>query len=240
MPRRTGEHAHYAVTIHDGRPIADELTLEGAGIELVAHETAVKDFYDDAEVEAVYYPEVVAHVKQATGAAKVVVFDHTVRVEGDGPHGAPRRPVRVVHNDYTELSGPQRVRDLVPADEVEAWLAGRFAIINVWRPIRGPVEAAPLAACDARSLAPGDLVPTDLVYQDRTGEIYSIAFNPAHRWIYFPHMQANETMLIKSYDSATDGRARFTPHSAFDHPATPAEGAVRESIEVRTLVFFDA
>ncbi|MCH7555186.1 MAG: hypothetical protein IIC08_04235 [Proteobacteria bacterium] len=152
---------------------------------------------------------------------------------------AERAPVRLTHNDYTEKSGPQRVRDLFDADEAEALLAHRFAEINVWRPITGPVQRSPLALIDAQSLAPGDLVKADLVYEDRTGEIYHVAYNPDHLWFYFPAMERHEVVLIKGYDSATDGRARFTPHTAFDDPTTPEDAPPRESIEVRALAFFD-
>ncbi len=174
------------------------------GFILTHQNSAVKNFYDDGEVRSVYYPEVERLVKEATGAARVLVFDHNVRrgtSAGPAEKGV-REPVKYAHNDYTVKSGPQRVRDLLPADEAEALLKNRFAVINVWRPIRGPVEETPLAVCDARSIAPQDLVPTDLRYPDRTGEVYSLAFNPAHRWFYFPRMRADEVMLLKCYDSA--------------------------------------
>jgi hypothetical protein len=148
-----------------------------------------------------------------------------------------REPVKFAHNDYTVKSGPQRVCDLLPAEASEL-LKHRFAMINVWRPIRGPVQESPLGVCDARSIAPTDWVPSDLKYRDRTGEVYSITFNPNHRWFYFSRMQPNEATLLKCYDSMEDGRARFTAHSAFEDPSSPPDAAPRESIEVRTLVFF--
>ena len=111
-------------------------------------------------------------------------------------------------------------------------------MINVWRPIRGPVEEMPLAVCDARTIAPQDLVPTDLKYPDRIGEVHSLAYNPAHRWFFVPRMEAAEVLLLKCYDSADDGRARFTAHGAFEDPTTRPGAPARESIEVRTLAFF--
>jgi hypothetical protein len=128
------------------------------------------------------------------------------------------------------------VRDLL-GDEADALLRGRVQVINLWRPIRGPLRDAPLAVCDARSVAPGDLVPSDLVYRDRVGETYGVTFNPQHRWFYVPDMQPDEALLLKCYDSATDGRARFAPHTAFEDPTAPADVAPRESIELRTFVF---
>ena len=99
-----------------------------------------------------------------------------------------REPVRYMHNDYTELSGPRRVHDLLPPEEAERWAAHRFAIINVWRSIGPPVETTPLAFTDAQSLDERDLVATDLVYPDRVGEIYHLAFNPKQRWHYISRM----------------------------------------------------
>lgn len=243
-PRRDAEYAPYRVRIRDARPLARDLSLDRQGFALVRHDTAVANFYDDEAVETVYYPEMERLVKQATGAAKVLVFDHTIRVDGgtkpdeNGLPQATRAPVRSVHNDYTDRSGPQRVRDLLDGAEAEARLGRRFAVVNVWRPIVGPVEATPLAVADARSVAPEDFVASDLVYEDRVGEFHNVAHSPDHRWYYFPKMARDEAMLIKCFDSATDGRARFTAHTAFDDPTTPADAAPRESIEIRTLAFF--
>lgn len=232
----------HTIAIHDMRPLADGLTLDQQGFALVDAPTHVTDFYDDKQLEATYYAEAEDLVKQATGANRVVVFDHTIRrrehgVEDRTP-GIPRQPVTRIHGDYTEVSGPQRVRDLMGA-EADDLLNRRFAIVNVWRPIHGPLYDAPLAVCDAKSVADGDLVGQDLIYRDRTGEIYGLTFNPAHRWYYAPAMQADEALLLKCFDSARDGRTRFMPHTSFADPNAPVDMLPRESIELRTLVFFD-
>jgi len=238
--RRTGTYAPTLVAIRNARPIAGALSLDRQGFSLVRHDTNFADFRGSDAVRQRYYPEMAQLVRAHTGAARVEVFDHNVRLEGAPDRDAQglRAPVRMVHNDYTAKSGPQRVRDLF-GDQAEALLEKRFAIINVWRPIAGPVETAPLAFADARSIAPEDLVPLDLVYADRTGEIYNVAYSPDQRWYYLPRMERHEAVLIKGYDSEADGRARFTPHTAFDDPATPLGAAPRHSIEVRTLAFFD-
>lgn len=236
---RTGEFGYHRMPIRDGREIRDELTLEQQGFELRAHRSAVTDFYDDAQVEGISFPEVVSLLKQATGATRVLIFDHTVR-SGDESMRAARKvrePVQQVHNDYTVKSGPQRVRDLLP-DEADELLKKRFAMVNVWRPI-APVHTDPLAVCDAQSIAPADLVPTDLVYADRVGEVYNISHNPAHQWYYFSQMQPDEVVLLKCFDSKADGRARFTAHTAFADPSSRPDAPPRESIEIRTLLFFD-
>ena len=150
---------------------------------------------------------------------------------------AVREAVQRVHNDYTVKSGPQRVRDLFPADEAEWLLRHRVAMVNVWRPIRGPVRDMPLAVADAASIAFDDLVPSDLIYRDRVGETYGVSFSPRHRWFYFPEMTPDEALFIKVYDSDAR-RARFSAHTAFADPTAPADAAPRESIEVRTFAFF--
>jgi hypothetical protein len=144
---------------------------------------------------------------------------------------------------YTTIiprSPVHRVRDHLPDAEAQERLRHRFAEINVWRPIRGPVESMPLAVCDAQSIDSKDFVPTDLVYRDKLGEVYRFTYNAQHRWSYFPRLERDEVILLKCYDSKEDGRARFTAHSAFDVPTSPPDAASRESIEVRALTFWPA
>ncbi len=227
------------VTIHNGRPLADRLTLDRDGFRFVRHDTAVTDFFDEAEIRRVYYPEMETLVKAETGASRVVVFDHTLRTADDGDREARkiREVVRRVHNDYTEWSGPQRVRDLLP-DEADSLLRHRFAIVQVWRPIRHPVETFPLAICDAASVSTKDFVVSERRYPGRVGQTYAVTYNPDHRWYWFPRMRRDEALVFKVYDSLKDGRARWTAHTAFEDPTAPADARPRESIEIRTLAFF--
>ncbi len=226
------------VAIHDAR--AEAPSLEREGFVLVEHPTAVTDFWDEAQREAIYDPEIEALVRAVSGAAKVLVFDHTLRSADPRRQDQDyaREPVKIVHNDYTDWSGPQRVRDLLPPEQAEARLRRRVAVIQVWRAIGAPIEAEPLALCDARTLAPADLIPAERRHPNRVGEIYQVAYSPAHRWSYFPRMTRDEAVVFKVYDSERDGRARFVPHTSFDLPPTPGGAAPRESLEVRTLAFF--
>jgi hypothetical protein len=244
-PRVFFDTERHIVPIRDVRPRAGALSLEREGFELRRHQTAVSDLYDDAALEQVYYPEIEALLREVLGASRVIVFDATRR--SDGGAGAKNRdglrgPASRVHVDYTEKSGPQRVRDLLGEAEAARLAAtgARIVQINVWRPIVGPVQRSPLALADASSARPQDLIATDQVFPDRVGEIYHLAYHPAQRWYYAPLMTPDEVLLIKGYDSLTDGRARFTPHGAFDLPATPAAAPPRESIEVRTLAVIEA
>jgi hypothetical protein len=239
VPRTNVVNEPHQLAIHSLRPVADLVSLDANGFALINAKSAVRDFFDDEEVRRVYYPEVARAVREATGADRVHIFDHTVRRRIPGAEdrtGGPRQPVRRVHIDHTARSGPQRVRDLLP-DEAEELLKGRVQVINLWRPITGPLLDSPLAVCDATTVGTGDLVPSDLVYQQRVGETYSVTYNPNHRWYYVPRMQPDEALLIKCSDTSTAVPARFTPHSAFVDPTTPTDAPPRESIEVRTLVF---
>ena len=228
----------HQVAIHSARPSLETRSLDTHGFALTYGGTKVRNFDDPEERKRVYDAEVADLVLCRTGARTALVFDHTIRrIAGDDSSASQRAPVYVVHNDYTTKSGPQRVRDLLPPDQAEQALKRRFAIVNVWRSINGPVTDTPLAFVDARTVAQEDWLATDLKYPNRTGEIYRVAFNPAHRWYYVPNLQPEEILLLKTYDSAQD-RARYMPHSAFSDPATKPGTAKRQSIESRVLAFF--
>lgn len=227
------------VVMHNGRPLADGFALDSNGFRFRRHDTAMRDFFDEEEIRRVYYPEMEALIKAETGASRVVVFDHTLRTADDEMRETRklREVVRRVHNDYTEWSGPQRVRDLLP-EEAEGLLQRRFAIVQVWRPIRHPVESFPLALCDARSMAPKDFIISERRYPNRVGQTYAVTYNPQHRWYWFPRMRRDEALVFKVFDSLKDGRARWTAHTAFDDPTAPPNARPRESIEIRTIAFF--
>jgi hypothetical protein len=237
--KRAGTIDPRHVVIHNGRPHAGEFVLERDGFRFVHHDSKVGDFFDQDELRRVYYPEMEKLVKAESGASRVVVFDHTLRTGDDAMREQLeiREVVPRVHNDYTEWSGPQRVRDLL-RDEAEELLQRRFAIVQVWRPIRLPVESFPLAICDARSVSTDDLVVSERRYPNRVGQTYAITYNPNHKWFWFPRMRRDEAIVFKVFDSLKDGRARWTAHTAFDDPTSPTNARPRESIEIRTLAFF--
>jgi hypothetical protein len=239
--RRTGTQELKPMEVRDGRPMVGELDLDKHGFIFIEHKTKVADFFDAEQLKSVYYPEVERVIKDASGASRVFLFDHTLRSgdEGERETKLIREPVLSAHNDYTEWSGPQRVRDLLP-DEAEELLKRRFAIIQVWRAINQPIESNPLAVADASSVAFDDFLVAERKYPDRVGQTYRLKHNPDHRWYYFPRMRRDEALVFKVYDSARDGRARFTPHTSFDDPKSPPDARPRQSIEARALAFFDA
>jgi len=237
--RRTGATEERSMRIRDGRPMVGQFSLDEHGFVLVDHQTGVADFFDPDQLATVYYPEVQRLVQAVSGASRVVVFDHTLRTGDDSEREARkiREPVLWAHNDYTDWSGPQRVRDALP-DEADHLLQHRFAIIQVWRAINQPVQSNPLALVDAGSVSPKDLLAAERRYPNRVGETYQLRYNPDHRWFYFPKMRRDEALVFKVYDSEKDGRARFTPHTSFIDPTSPAGAPPRQSIEVRTFAFF--
>ena len=243
LPEIFYETENQTVTIHDMRATPDDFDLDRNGFELRRSPTAVDDLHDDDAMER-YDREIENLLRDLTGASRVVVFDRTRRSDAaDGaanPDGA-RGPADRVHVDYTVASGPVRAGDVLGTDEVERVLGngGRIVQINVWRPITGPVERTPLALAAADSIAADELIAVDQIFPDRTGEIYQLAHGPEQRWYWAPDMERDEVILLKSWDSLDDGRARFTPHGAFRLPGQDASARPRESIEVRTYLIFE-
>lgn len=237
--RRTGTHELKRMEVRNGRLIADQLSLDEQGFVLVEHKTKVTDFFDPAQLKSVYYPEVEQLIKDESGASRVVIFDHTLRSGDEAEREAKliREPVLSAHNDYTEWSGPNRLREVLP-NEAEELLKNRFAIIQVWRAINQPIQSNPLAIADGKSVEKEDLIVAERRYPHRVGQTYRLRYNPKHRWFYFPEMRRDEALVFKVYDSEKDGRARFTPHTSFEDPASPANAPARQSIEVRALAFF--
>jgi len=229
--------------VHDGWSRAGAFSLDREGFALKEFHHDFERFDDDEAVRSHFYTPLAEFVRRAVGARRVIVFDHTIRSKDNeqqqtAEHTTTQRaPVMVVHCDYTPVSGPLRVRQLLP-DEADALLARRVAFYNFWKPLKRRVEEKPLAMCDVTSAQPEDMLKMVLRYRERTGEIFVMRHSSAHRWWYFPNMTPENVLLLKTYESETDGRARFLGHSAFDDPATPPDAPTRESIEIRTMAFF--
>lgn len=234
-------YEQHEMVVRNGRTVRHGFDLETHGFVFVDHATQVADFTSQAERKAVYDLEVQALIRKHSGAADVMVFDHTLRVSDEQMQKsmAARPTVKGVHNDYTEASAPRRLRDFLGDAEAERRFKRRWAIIQVWRPIRGDVQMDPLGICDGRSIPRKGFIRVERRYKDRTGEVYHIAYNPAHVWFWFPRMTRNEALVFKVFDSDESKPSRFTAHSAFDDPGAPAHAPSRESIETRCFAFFD-
>jgi hypothetical protein len=237
--RRTGTVELKKMEVRNGRLLTERLFLETQGLVFVEHKTEVTDFFDENQLRSIYYPEIEQLIKRESGASRVVIFDHALRSgdEAEREEKLIRNPVLQAHNDYTEWSGPNRLREILP-EEAETLLTRRFAIIQVWRAINRPIQANPLALADAQSVALDDFMVAERRYPHRVGQTYRLKYNPNHRWIYFPEMRPDEAIVFKVYDSEKDGRARFTAHTSFADPATPPNAPPRQSIEMRAFAFF--
>ncbi len=239
------------MTMHDARGWASVPTLEREGLCLVRQATRVCDFHDRDEVQAVYLEEVRRLVQALTGAARVfaVPGGGIVRFAENSPRfgtGMNTQPARFPHIDFTRNTAPglgdarlfgSEALDLRPGQRLEGF--------NIWRAITPPPQDVPLAVCDARTVAPKDLVVGDGVYDEAedparwpVSEAFLLRHNPAHRWIWFSDMQPDEALVFRAYDNAPVERPAV-PHSAFDHPACPPDAPGRESVEARAFAVFD-
>ncbi|MEL7444245.1 MAG: CmcJ/NvfI family oxidoreductase [Pseudomonadota bacterium] len=225
------------VAIRDVRPSASDYELERDGLAFATHHSTVPSFEEFEQHHTTYDAEIRSLIRSLTPASEVVVFDHTLRWDTPGRTG--RKPVRHAHGDYTARSGPQRLADLLAADEASRWVHKHFGIIDAWRPINGTVQSAPLAFVEPKSLSSGDLLATDLVYPNRVGEIYELTYDPSHSWNYLSEQENHEVTLFKTLDSAFGDTQEIAPHTAFDLPITRQHPRPRHSIESCALVLFD-
>jgi len=228
--------------IVDGR--AEALTLDGAGVTLVEHRSAVADFTDRAIVDSVHRPEIIALVKELSNADLVRVDSPGIlRFSERSPQSGllgNSRPARFAHVDVSDSTAAEFARQAAPPDRPLA----RFAHYNIWRAISAPPQDVPLAVCDARSVSAGDLIAADAVFDSPGKPEWSfeglvLAYAPAHRWYWFSDMQREEAIIFKTHDS-DPGRAHCVPHVAFDHEACPPHAVPRASIEMRALALWFA
>jgi len=244
VPKIHFKTEYRSVEILDIRDNKDKFTFEKNGFELLKHKSSVKDFYNHSEVKTVYSAELKHFLIERFNANNVFIFDYTRR--SDGKKGAKnpdglRGPADRVHADYTDISGPQRAKDVIGEKLYEDILktGGRIIQLNIWRPINGPIKSSPLAFADAASIPKNDLIETDQIFTNRTGEIYHISYSDKHKWHWVPNMTDNEVLLLKGWDSIDDGVVKYTPHGAFELPNQSEKHPPRESIEARVFLVFN-
>ncbi len=224
------------VEILDGRSLDETFSLDAQGFELRTISEA-GDLYDQIDVEQRHEPQCRELVASVTGASRVHIFDHTWRSDAAQTRGQhrSREPSSFAHNDYTPWSAPKRVVDIL-GEEGEQLSRRDFVIVNVWRPIT-TVYSSPVALCDTRSVSAESLVPAERRGKGRVGEVYVVRYDPSQRWLYFPEMTPDEVLLIKTFDSREDGRARWCVHTAIEAPDESSGKPPRESIESRLFAF---
>ena len=236
----------HEVDIHDVRGTDGELSIDRQGVVLAPHPGGVmQDPRDEQALRSAYHPSAERLVGDVTGAARVLIFDHTHRSSAVARRAADGTDIAVdeVHNDYTAGSGPRRVRELLgrlaPSEDVDQLMRGRYAIFNVWRPTNGAVEQWPLAVCDMQSVKTDDFVDAELKWPHRTGYVCAVRYAPAQHWLYVSGMDVDEALVFKCYDSAANERGvRFGAHTGFVDPTSRADARPRESIEVRAIALF--
>ena len=197
----------------------------------------------------------------STGATRVHPFSHLIRRQpwaeavqaARGKDGTEvvrtQNPAMFIHVDQSYIGAEMILRDNMAPEETAKLRETRWGIINVWRPIERKVTREPLAVCDARSVRESDLRPVmgflpakgqnglGNVSHGETVELWNVAYSPCHKWYYASEMTPDEVLMIKCFDSKLDGRARRSPHSAFQ--SDNDHGPARQSIEVRCLVFWE-
>jgi len=232
------------VKILDIRNGNAKFTFEKNGFELLNHKSLIKDFYNHTDVKKNYGNELKNFLIERFNANDVFIFDYTRR--SDGTKGAKnpdglRGPADRLHADYTDVSGPQRAKDVLGVDKYNRIIdqGGRIVQLNVWRPINGPIKRSPLAFADAASIPKSDLVETDQIFTNRTGEIYHISYSERHKWYWVPNMTDDEILLLKGWDSYSEELIKYTPHGAFELPNQSKSHPPRESIEARVFLVFN-
>jgi hypothetical protein len=242
QPQRNFGDTDIKVPIKDIRGHEDEYTLEKDAFKVVSNvpDSAERDFVDDESIKKNYYPEVEKLIlDHVPGSNRVILFDHTIR---RSIPGAPRAPVTRVHIDQTKKSATQRIHQHAPG-EAEKLLQGRYRIINIWRPLNGPVQSNPLGFASSSTLKDEDLIPIEHRYPERTGETAGIRFNEGQKWHYLSGMKNDERLFLECFDSdyyfnpSTKVQGGRVPNTAFADSRTPVGAVGRDSIEVRALVF---
>lgn len=214
-----------------------DTSFETHGFTLAKLETDV-DFTDMTDVEARYYPQVRRLIQDLTGAGEVFVFLGILRGGEDDKGGGPALSA---HVDFNEASLRDWIARIAP-DRVEELAGKRLVSINVWRGTV-PVENMPLAVCDARSVEKDDFMRVSFGRLEGGMKAGSpaglnMAYNPKHRWYYYPDMQPDEALVFRLFDTGNPDW-EMTGHTAFEDPTSRPGSRKRESFEVRTIAVLD-
>ncbi|KIX10691.1 uncharacterized protein Z518_01775 [Rhinocladiella mackenziei CBS 650.93] len=230
----------HQVTVHDVSGDENTYTLDSHGFQFVTSPSKERDFMDADRIEDVYYKEVEQLLKEVTGAARVHIFDHTIRRPSQKQANETRGNGAVVHDaEKHDPPPPSHVAFHLPKD-AEKLLKGRVQLINVWRPIK-TVRRDLLAVSPSQCFSEDDVVVVPVIYPhgNRTGAILSVKYTDRQRWYYKGHQTPEEVLIFKYFDNRVgtqsakkyENRAKRVPHSAFEIPGAEREED-RESIEV--------
>jgi hypothetical protein len=236
--------------------------MDKLGVALAYCESKCKNFYDAAEVERVYYPEIEKLLLEFfPGATDVLVYNHDVfdkDYKGDRTEdqdnknpGVNANYANIVHNDLNDNSGRVRCRELLTKnlrnfgrqqhyteEQADAKMSRRFMSINLAKPME-TVGQYPFVLCAWPSFADQPYITNYRIYDDRVGETTRFTYRPGHEWYWFPQQKPTEVSMLKCYDSVTDGSvSRWSFHSACIDPTAPDDAPCRKNLVVRSYVFF--
>jgi hypothetical protein len=253
--RRIGDY-------HPGLSPESRECMDRLGVSLAHLESKCTDFYDAAEVERVFYPEIEALLLEFfPDATDALVYNHDVfnrdytgdpREDQDKKNpGVNLRYANIVHNDLNDNSGRVRCRELLTRNlrnfgrpqhytdaEADEKMSRRFMSINLAKPME-TVEQYPFVLCAWPSFADQPYITNYRIYDDRVGEPTRFTYRPDHEWYWFPRQTPTEVSMLRCYDSLTDGSvSRWSFHTAGVDPTAPADARCRKNVVVRSFVFF--
>lgn len=236
--------------------------MDRLGVSLAHLQSTCSNFYDPAEVERVFYPEIEKLLLDFfPGATDALVYNHDVfdrdyagdRTEDQDKKnpGVNARYANIVHNDLNDNSGRVRCRELLirnlrnfgreqrySEEEADRKMSRRFMSINLAKPME-TVEQFPFVLCAWPSFADQPYITNYRIYDDRVGETTRFTYRPDHEWYWFPRQTPTEVSMLKCYDSVTDGTvSRWSFHTASIDPTAPADARCRKNVVVRSFVFF--
>jgi len=248
VPQTNFKKIKYPLTIKSMRePGAGPFHLNECGFQLIELKSKLSehDFWNNEKVQEVYIQEVKDALKNVLGAKYVHVLDYAVRKRHElfpkstGEHYEYDQPTALAHIDFTTEEG-ERIVKVLFGDRAGEVLRGRWQAVNIWKPIKGPLNDWPLGLCDTRSVDfKNDTIASDVVFDDFVTENLQIFHNPDFQWYYLPDHNTWEALIFKSGDSARlEGEAIACPHSGFYNPKV-GKGEIRQSLDCRCFVFFE-
>ena len=236
--------------------------MDKLGVALAHCESKCENFYDAAEVERVFYPEMEKLLLEFyPDATDALVYNHDVfdkdykgdrREDQDNKNpGVNANYAYIVHNDLNDNSGRVRCRELLTKNlrnfgreqhytpaQADAKMSRRFLSINLAKPME-TVRQNPFVLCAWPSFADQPYITNYRIYDDRVGETTRYTYRPNHEWYWFPQQKPTEVSMLKCYDSVTDGSvSRWSFHSACIDPTAPEDAPCRRNVVVRSFVFF--
>ena len=236
--------------------------MDKLGVSLAHCESKCENFYDAAEVERVFYPEMEKLLLEFfPDATDALVYNHDVfdkDYEGDRTEdqdnknpGVNANYVNLVHNDLNDNSGRVRCRELLTKnlrnfgreqlyteEQADVKMSRRFMSINLAKPME-TVRQNPFVLCAWPSFADQPYITNYRIYDDRVGETTRFTHRSDHEWYWLPEQKPTEVSMLKCYDSVTDGSvSRWSFHTACIDPTAPDDAPCRKNVVVRSYVFF--